>query len=199
MIAVITGDIVNSRKEPSIKWLPLLKEILNQYGITPEEWEIFRGDSFQLALEPRKALKAAIHIKAGIKVLKDLDVRMAIGVGGQNYKAKNISESNGSAFVHSGECFEMLKKQHLGIRTGREELDEGLNLLLSLGLLTMDTWSPTVAEVIKLALQNEEGNQTELAQLTNKSQSTISEALKRGGFDEIMQMISFYEKQIENL
>ncbi len=197
MKAVITGDIVNSRAEPAAHWLPVLKEILEQYGQEPQEWEITRGDSFQLILDPEDALYAAFQIKAGIKQLSGLDVRMAIGIGEQEYKARKISESNGSAFIRSGECFENLKKQHLGIRTGDQEKDETLNLLFSLALLTMNNWSVTVAKTITVFLKFPEKSQTELAQQLNKSQSSLSEALKRGGFDEIMQLENFYRKKFD--
>lgn len=199
MIAVITGDIFNSRSRPAEKWLPLLKEVLGQYGKEPHQWEIFRGDSFQLIIPPKNAVLGALHIKAAIKQLKDLDVRLAIGLGEQDHKAKNISESNGSAFVRSGECFEALKKQNLGILTGDPEKDQVLNLLFSFALLTINNWSPTVATAIKAFFEHPEKNQTELAKLLDKSQSSLSEAFKRGGFDEILRLDEFYRNQLKSL
>lgn len=199
MIAVITGDIINSRKEPVEHWLPVLKEVLKRYGDSPQHWEIFRGDSFQIALPPQNALYAALLLKASLKQFRHLDVRMAIGLGNQEYEAKKISESNGSAFVRSGEGFETLKKQNLGIFSENEELDEILNLLLSLALLNMDQWSPTVATIIKASLENPEKSQTELAAVLKRSQSSLSEGLKRGGYDEILRMEKFYRQQINRL
>ena len=199
MIAVITGDIINSRKEPADQWLALLKEVLFKYGKAPQHWEIFRGDSFQLLLPPENALFAALQIKAGIKQFRNLDVRMAIGIGELDHRAKKISESNGSAFVRSGEGFESLKKQNLGIFTGNAETDEVFNLLLNLALLTMDNWSPTVATIIKTSLEHSEKSQTELTGILNRSQSSISEGLKRGGYDEVLRMEEYYRQKIGNL
>ena len=199
MIAVITGDIINSRTEPAGQWLPVLKNTLKQYGKNPVHWEITRGDSFQLLLSPKMAFYAALQVKAEIKQLRDLDVRMAIGIGEQDHKAEKVSESNGLAFVRSGECFENLKKQNLGIITGDPQKDEVLNLLFNLALLTMNNWSSTVAGTVSVFLQNPEKSQTQLAKQLNKSQSSLSEALKRGGFDEIMQLEAFYRNQIHNL
>lgn len=199
MIGVITGDIINSRREAAEDWLPLLKGILERYGKTPGEWEIYRGDSFQLAVAPNNALFAALHIKAQIKQLRNLDVRMSIGIGEQDHKAKKISESNGTAFVRSGEGYEALKKQNLGIFTGRPELDEPLNLMLSLALLTIDHWSPTVATIIEASLAQAEKNQTELAAVLGRSQSSISEGLKRGGYDEVLRLEAYYRQKIESL
>lgn len=199
MIAVLTGDIINSRKEKASVWLALLKEVLGSYGKEPYHWEIFRGDSFQLRTTPEDALKAAIHIKAAIKEVKDLDVRIGIGIGEQDHRAEKISESNGTAFVRSGESFEALKKQTLGITTGNAQIDDLLNLLFSLALLTINNWSPTVAVTVRAFLEYPGRSQTEVAAILEKSQSSLSEALKRGGYDEVMRLDEFYRKQIPSL
>ncbi|WP_299109650.1 SatD family protein [uncultured Winogradskyella sp.] len=199
MIAVITGDIINSRDVEVENWLNSLKKILNYYGKEPKDWEIFRGDSFQLSLAPEKALLAAIHIKATIKQLKSQDVRMAIGIGEEKYTSPKITESNGSAYIMSGDCFESLKKQTLAIKTTDNDLNESINIMLSLSLLTANNWSSTVANVIKTAIENSEKKQQTIAKLLHKSQSSISEALKRGGFEEIMTMNNFYKAKITKL
>jgi len=198
MIAVLTGDIINSQEHEVSDWLTTLKEILNFYGKAPNQWEVFRGDSFQLSLKPEIALLAALHIKATIKQIKNLDVRIAIGLGEENYSSQNITESNGTAYINSGKCFEKLQKQTLAIATGNTRFDELINLMLNLGALTTNNWTPTVAEAIKTAIEHPEKNQKELAKLLNKSQSNVSELLKRGGVDEILKLNSYYKQYIPN-
>lgn len=198
MKAVITGDIINSRKVASGLWLEDLKQVLNTYGKEPKDWEIYRGDSFQLVLTAEKALEAAFIIKATIKQYKELDVRMAIGLGEMDYIAEKITESNGSAFINSGECFEDLKKQTLGIKTPWEDFNSSFNLLFSFVLMVADNWTSTSAEILKKALENPEFNQSQLAQALNrKSQSSISASLKRAGYEELKNMIAFYKQQIQ--
>ncbi|NQX85624.1 MAG: transcriptional regulator [Flavobacteriaceae bacterium] len=199
MIAVITGDIVNSRKGDIQCWINALKDTLNLYGNAPKDWEIYRGDSFQLSLAPEKALLAAIHIKATIKQVKAHDVRMAIGIGEENYSSNKITESNGTAYVNSGECFEALKKNSLAIKSDNLKLDEALNIMMRLSLLITDSWSRVVSKVIKAKIEHPEKNQKDLAQLLDRSQSNISEALKRGGYEEIVHMNNFYVKNIFQL
>ncbi len=196
MIAIITGDIINSRKGEVQTWLPLLKKVLNQYGQEPSDWEIFRGDSFQLSIAPKNAILAAFHIKSAIKQTKTQDVRMGIGIGKIKYNSNKTTESNGSAYIRSGECFESLKKQTLAIKSDNSELDTILNIMLSLALLSANNWSSTVSEVIKKTIENANTKQKAIAQLLNKSQSGISEALKRGGFEEIMSLNNYYENQL---
>lgn len=199
MIAVITGDIINSREGEVESWINALKDTLNKYGSEPQNWEIYRGDSFQVSLAPEKALLAAIHIKSTIKQTKTYDVRMAIGIGKEKYSSHKITESNGTAYVNSGECFEELKKYSLAIKSGNIKLDESLNIMFKLSLLTTDNWSSVVSKVIKAAIENPEKNQKDLAKLLNRSQSNISEAFKRGGYEEIINMNEFYVKNISQL
>ncbi|MEO7316428.1 MAG: SatD family protein [Ginsengibacter sp.] len=199
MKAVITGDIINSRLSSAAEWQPILKNILKQYGKEPLHWELFRGDSFQLDLSPGDALLAAIHIKAGIKQLSNLDVRIAIGIGTQDKKSPRITEATGPAFTRSGECFDQLKKQTLAIASPDESFDEIMNMVIIMATLVMDNWSTTVASVILKMIENPEKSQQEIAAQIKKSQSTISEALKRGGFEEVKKMEAFYRKQIDTL
>ncbi len=199
MTAVITGDIVNSRTETATKWQPLLKAVLNQYGKEPKNWEIFRGDSFQLRLMPDSALIAAIHIKSTVRQLANLDVRMAIGIGTVDTDAKKVTEVTGDAFIRSGSRFDEMGKQMLVIDTGQPDLNETLNLMISLALLTLNSWTETVATAIKTSIENPHKNQSELAELLQKTQSSISEALKRGGYDEVKKLNKYYQSKIGQL
>jgi len=176
--------------------MPLLKDILKRYGPEPTQWEIYRGDSFQLEVAPAEALKAAILIKASIKQVKELDVRIAIGIGDKTYASKKITESNGSAFVNSGKCFEQLKKNSLALKSPFADFDNQMNLLLELALLTMNNWTPKSSEIIKAALENPNATQKKLAGLLNKTQSTISEGLNKTGYEAIMRMEKHYQKQM---
>src|SRR5690554_727416 len=116
MIAVVTGDIIGSKKEDPVVWLKALKAQLNLFGTTPKEWEIYRGDEFQLEIaSPEEALVKAFRIKACMKEFKSLDVRMGIGFGEKAYNGRKISQSNGSAFINSGTRFDLLKKQKVNL------------------------------------------------------------------------------------
>lgn len=199
MIAVITGDIINSKESTPKNWLKAIKSILNHYGDTPMHWEIFRGDSFQLEIKPEDALKASILIKATIKQFENIDVRLAIGIGEKTYQSDKITESNGSAFVNSGECFEALKKNTLAIKSPFDAFDTTINIMLELAQLTLNNWSSTSATLIKTTLENPDLNQNQLAEILKKTQGNISQGLKRAGFDEISKLLHYYKTQIQNL
>ncbi len=199
MIAILTGDIINSRSVIVNKWLPLLKEALSHYGDEPKTWEIYRGDSFQLKTRPEQALEAALLLKATLKQHKSLDVRIAIGLGEKDHDATKISEANGSAFVHSGRCFENLKKQRLAFQSNYPEFDLTLNTMLQLASLTIDQWPPVTAGVVKTAILHPNKDQKALATLLNKAQPNISRDLKRAGYEELTQLLSFYTTKVAQL
>ena len=204
MISVITGDIINSRQlKNQEQWMTPLKKLFNEQGKTPKIWEIYRGDSFQLEVhKPEEALLLAIRIKASVKCIKNLDVRMGIGIGSKDYTASTISESNGEAFIHSGEKLESLKKekQTLAINTPWQEFDREMNLYIKLALIAMDNWTQSSAEIVKVFLENPQKKQKEIAGLLGlKYQSYVSERKTRASYDEIMEMEMLYREKIKKL
>ncbi|WP_341215847.1 SatD family protein [uncultured Wocania sp.] len=199
MTSIITGDIINSKKSSPKLWLETLKTILNSYGNSPLSWEIYRGDSFQLEINPKQALKACVLIKATIKQFENIDVRLAIGIGEKTYQSDKITESNGSAFVNSGECFEALKKTTLAVKSPFNEFDNSINIMLELAQLILNNWTSTSAILIKTALENPDLNQSQLAKILKRTQGNISQGLKRAGYDEISKLLYYYETQIQTL
>ncbi len=201
MIGIITGDIVNSRKLSSKIWIDGLKRLLNTVGKNPIEWEIYRGDEFQLEVKnPEDALMIALQIKSYLKSIK-LDVRMSIGFGEMNYKAKKISESNGSAFTRSGEVFETLKKQkiNLAINSGNEAFDTEINLMLRLALTFMNNWLAQSAEFVLIAIENPSLSQEEIGVKLNINQAAVSRRRKRAQFDLVMEMEQYFRNKIKTI
>jgi hypothetical protein len=201
MTSIITGDIINSRKLASKAWISDLKKLLSTKGKTPGDWEIYRGDEFQLEIsDPEEALMAALQIKAYLKTLK-INVRMSIGIGNTTHRAKKISESNGSAFIRSGEVFETLKKQKttLAINSGNADFDSEMNLMLRLALTVMDNWLAQSAEFVLTATENRSLSQEEIGQKLGINQAAVSRRQKRAQFDLIMELDTFYRKKIKTI
>jgi hypothetical protein len=199
MTSVITGDIIRSRAQKTTTWMRPLKTALSRYGQETADWEIYRGDSFQLEVKsPEKVLEAAILIKASIKQINKMDVRMAIGIGKKTHRARKISQANGSAFVNSGECFESLGKKNLAIRSPWPEVDLEVNLLLDVALLVMNKWTTSSAEIVRICVERPDATQKVLARRLKISQSNISGRLRRAGFQEIMRIRDRFVTLIQN-
>ncbi|MTH14057.1 hypothetical protein [Flavobacterium sp. LC2016-01] len=201
MTSVITGDIIGSRQQKSNHWVEDLKKILSPFGKTPTEWEVYRGDEFQIEIKnPEDALLAAILVKAHLRTIKS-DARMSIGFGDKTYTAEKISESNGVAFINSGELFETLKKQKvtLAMRTGDFAFDEKMNLMLQLALTFMDSWLVQSAEFVAVAIENPTLSQEELGQKLGINQAAVSRRQKRAQFDLVMNLDRYFRTQIKQL
>ncbi len=202
MVAVITGDVINSKKNAPRVWLTPLKKELNRIGKTPKMWEIYRGDSFQVVMNnPEDALLIAMKLKASLKSVKGINVRMAIGLGSRTYNAAKVTESNGSAFVNSGEKFEMLKqkKQNLAIKSDSYQFDNEMNLYLKLALIAMNNWTVNAAEIVRVAMENPEKSQQQLGKMIGIKQSAISTRLRRAYFEEIMEVNEMYKAKLKLL
>lgn len=209
MIAVIKGDIIDSRKlsNPE-KWMHPLKERLSSWGKTPQQWELVWGDFFQLEIpHPELALHKALSIKALIKKIgatdpkkySPIDVRMSIGIGEKTFSGKRISESQGPAFIHAGEKFDTLKrdKTNLAIQSPWPEFDREINLYLRLAGIVMDNWSVSSAALMEMVLQHPHATQEELGKKLGIKQNSVSGRRNRAKVDEILEIETVYRTQLK--
>lgn len=203
MISVITGDIISSSKhqQPDV-WLNALKACLAHIEPQNKYWEIYRGDSFQIEVNDiRKSFESAVYIKACLKCVKGIDVRLVIGIGEKSFDGDKVSESNGEAFQYSGETLEQLKQErtNLKIKTSNNQLNNELNLYFKLALIAMDNWTINSAEMVKLSLEHKNKRQKDLAKLVGINQDAVSKRLKRAYFDEIKELDHIYREKIQSL
>ncbi|HLW15429.1 MAG TPA: SatD family protein [Flavobacteriaceae bacterium] len=200
MIAVLKGDIIASRKMSSQEvWIKPLKGILSQWGETPKDWELVWGDSFQLQINnPKEVLRKAIAIKTMLKKA-EVDARMAIGLGEISYQAEKVSESNGLAFIYSGEMFEELKKDkvNLAVKSPWSDFDTEINLYLKLGGFIMDHWTVSSAEIMQIAMDTPEITQDEIGKLLGIAQSSVSNRWQRARVDAILEIETMFRNKLK--
>lgn len=193
MVAILTGDVTASTTGSPARWMKALKGVLNQYGKSPHDWEIYRGDSFQLRVDAPLGLSSALHIMSAVRAESQHQVRIGIGVGEETYRAQRITESNGPAYVHSGRVFDRLGHRLLSFGSDREQWNEGMDLLFRFAGHVIKSWTPIAAQVVWQAIEHPELNQTDLAALLGKSQSNVSATLKRAGFDLLSELNAYYQ------
>lgn len=196
MIAVLTADIIDSAQKPASQWLAPLRACLQEFGDQPADWEIYRGDEVQLRISPQKALLAAVRLKALLRSLKGLDIRIAIGLGGESVRANRVGESNGTAYMRSGRAFGQLRhqKSNLWVDSGNEAADATLNLLLKMALHFMDQWSAASAETVARALVHPAASQEQLAGQLGIRQSAVSQRRARARLDLVEDLLAYYRE-----
>ena len=198
-IAIITGDIINSRHLET-DWMTGLTELLSKTGKQEETWDIYRGDEYQVKIAPAESLLFAIRLKSYLRSIK-ADARMAIGIGEQTTHFNRLSENNGSAFIRSGECFGTLKtvKTTLAVSTGDTRIDYEFNLMLRFALTIMDNWLAQPAEYVSLALDYPQWQQEEIGRHLSISQAAVSRRRKRSQFDLILELDHYFREKIKPL
>lgn len=199
MKAVLIGDIIGS-SEKSEQWMDILKSTLHHYGDTPKDWEIYRGDEFQLSTAPNQALLAAYFLKAAMKSVK-LDVRLSIGIGDITFKSPNITQQNGTAFVRSGQLFESLKqkKLSLAISSNDDNFDATMNLLLRFASSVIDGWLPQSADYVLTKLNNPELSQSDLGLKLGITQAAVSRRHTRSQIDLLLDLQNLYVEKLNKI
>ncbi|MDP4192599.1 MAG: hypothetical protein Q8858_13620 [Bacteroidota bacterium] len=224
IFAVITGDIVKSRKIAPKDIDSVINSLKEVFGLINDKllnkegaFEIFRGDSFQgIVPYPEKALLISFIIRAHLrsfipsarkpastrsdKPIQNAysDSRVSVGIGNVSYRADKVIESHGEAFERSGHLFDRLKKEdgRLGIVTPWPDIDKEFEVECKLTDAVVDHWTPSTAEaVFHHLLYNK--NQYELAALFNISQPALRKRLVVvGNINSIDSFISRYEQLI---
>lgn len=214
MVAVITGDIISSKKIGERGHLnDVLKDsfnIVDKVLHGTGAFEIYRGDSFQGVIEePAKALLAAILIRARLrawdytdtndtKPLQELpDARLSIGIGAVSYKADKIVESDGEAFQYSGQLLDSMKQagMELAIRTPWDEVNDELGVVCKLLDAIINRWSSAMAEAACLYLQ-EDVTQLELSAKLKISQPAVHKRLASANIDAVEAALNRFHKLI---
>lgn len=201
MIAVITGDIINSQNTDAEIWLQKLKNLFSSWAKSPENWEIYRGDEFQYKCEIDEVFWKIISIKSLIKTIENMDVRIAVGIGEELLSSEKITESNGTAYFFSGKLLNEIKTngRTLAIKTTNENIDKDLDILFKWAALDFDNWTAVSAEIINIFAQDNRLNQEQVAQQLNISQSSVSQRLKRANYELVLETDKYFRKKIAQL
>lgn len=211
IVAVITGDIIRSsqiEKAERVLLLEHLEQIFKDLHreVSPNQSEIFRGDSFQLLLDKaEKALLAALLIRAGLKRRQyegqegrlQADARISIGIGELSYRGEKPGVSDGEAFHLSGRALDKMKKRNsLTIKTVWPEVNEEMEVASVLSEAITGRWTQPQAAIIYTYLLNNK-TQQELADEFGITQGAVSQRLNESGHVDAMKIfLQRFEKVI---
>lgn len=186
-IAVLTGDLVDSRKASDPKQLfkvldTALEAITDRYG---GQGERYRGDGFQIALpDPGAALPAAVLLRAALirhsEEDQRWDARIAVAIGEDRWQPEQrVTEANGEVFVRSGQTLDAMSEgsSHLCLSLVEDNESECLALLTRFVDDLIDGWSRYAAEAVYLSLWHEESQQA-LAKRLGISQPGVHKRLR---------------------
>ena len=169
-VAVLTGDIIQSRKLQNGDLKVVLNSIRSCFKKIEEKvlkkegrFEFYRGDSFQILLkEPELALKVAFILRARLRSLfmensrtkgtTDVksDARISIGIGTIRMDNSRNSESQGEAFEYSGLELDRMEKEslELSVKTPWNNFNEEFKVNCMFADNTINNWSAKTAESV---------------------------------------------------
>ncbi|MFD0701814.1 SatD family protein [Myroides pelagicus] len=196
MIAVITGEIINSTNVEPQHWQLKLQMLFESRLADASKWAIYKENYFLVEITSKEALELVILIKSLIKHIERLDVRMSIGLGKPGFTSDLVTESNGQAFTHSREAFETMRNKTLCIKTPSKDFDLYFNPMLNLVNFIASQWKPATAETIFYRLLNKDKMQKQIAELLNKDNTTVNKALKRGAYEQITEVLVVYKEKV---
>lgn len=186
-IAVLTGDLVDSRKasDPQRLFQALdtaIEAITARYGGQSER---YRGDGFQIALpDPAAALPAAVLLRAALirhsEERQRWDARIAVAIGRDPWQpGQRVTEASGEVFVRSGQTLDTMSEgtAHLALSLVEEPGSDCLALLTCFVDDLIDGWSRYAAEAVYLSLWYEESQQA-LAKRLGISQPSVHKRLR---------------------
>ncbi|MCE8026581.1 MULTISPECIES: hypothetical protein [Halomonadaceae] len=186
-IAVLTGDLVDSRKASDPQRLfqvldTAIEAITVRYGGQSER---YRGDGFQIALpDPTVAMPAAVLLRAALirhsEEHQRWDARIAVAIGQDAWQpGQRVTEASGEVFVRSGQTLDTMSEgtAHLALSLVEEPNSECLALLTRFVDDLLDGWSRYSAETVYLSLWHEESQQA-LAKRLGISQPSVHKRLR---------------------
>lgn len=184
---IITADIIGSTSIDADA-RGELPELINQLTdelqeVSQIQVEIFRGDSFQVMVQDvEKTPLVAVLLRAGLRKselrskTKNLDARMAIGIGKVSYINEKITLSDGEAFILSGREFDELGKRKLSILTPSEDVNAELRVETAFLDDVISHWTRQQSECIYNALLTN-AKQYQLASDDNTSRQNVGKKL----------------------
>ncbi|MGO1597210.1 MAG: hypothetical protein ACTHYC_00480 [Sphingobacterium sp.] len=192
---IMTGDIIHSRLFDSDQWMSQLEQGLAKYA---QSYDIFRGDSFQAEIAIEDLFAAVFYLKATMRQFDGMDVRIGIGVGDIKFRAQDIKKSSGEAFVRSGKALDSLQKESLAFQSSWPELDERINLTLSLASRLTDQWTANMAQTVKAAIDHPKVNQTQLSKIVGRThQSQVSTELRKANLTKILEVVDYCTNELK--
>lgn len=208
MIAVLTGDIVNSTKMSKdtyssvIKRLnALLQDVNDQFNANGE---IYRGDEFQIQYpNPVDALKSTLLLKLALHLAtfseKPIQCTLSLAYGAHDIYADKPNTSSGAVFVASGRGLEKTARGELSLKIDHACDEIELDLLTQFLNHNLNRLTKTQAQLLYQYIDNDFPDHKTMAVLTATTRQNISNRLSNIGAYLIKEYIENVNRKIEIL
>ena len=213
MIAVLTGDIVNSTKMSDKTYsnvISSLKSSLNEVNIKYSAiGEIYRGDEFQIQYpDPIYALKSTLLIKLALHLsefsIKPIQCTLSLAYGSHKIYDKTPNTSSGPVFIESGRGLEKTQRGELSLQFERknneyEAAQAEVKLLTQFLNHLLNRLTKTQVDLLYKYIDNNFAEHKKMADITGTSRQNISNRLGNIGAYLIRDYIEVINKKVISL
>ncbi|OHU88464.1 MULTISPECIES: hypothetical protein [Pseudoalteromonas] len=204
MIAVLTGDLVNSSKmKPNTytEAISILKSIMRladeRYGA---KGEIYRGDEFQIQFpNPSHAIGCTLLLKLALHCAPQTDKpilsTLSLAYGEQTLHSNSPTTATGPVFIESGRGLNKTPRGDLTIRFAGN-VSEEMQLLTGFLSHQLNKMTKTQAELLYTYIINDFPDHQKIAEITKTSRQNISNRLSSIGATLIRDYIGVVNQRV---
>ena len=186
MIAVLTGDLVNSTKMSNATYTEVtnslkgfLQDVNDKYRAIGE---VYRGDEFQIQYpDPAHALKSALLIKLALHLSKSspkpIQCTLSLAYGAYDIYDNTPNTSSGPAFIESGRGLEKAQRGEFSLRFQQESDNDDVQLLNQFLNHLLNRLTKTQAELLYQYIESDFVEHKKIADITGTTRQNISNRL----------------------
>lgn len=195
--AVITGDIVNS-SAMTTEQLDTIFAALTETAAEIGHWQNapvpfmrYRGDGWQLAMQPTFAFRALIALRATVRAQgKGCDSRAALGIGAGALGSKGLPDAEGPAFVTSGRALEEMKRSR---QMTAPNATRAFRAALPVADEIIEGWTAKQALVVRRLIAPDAPTQTEVARQLGTRRQLVQKQSDAAGLDALLETCAVLE------
>ncbi|PVZ72155.1 succinate dehydrogenase assembly factor 2 [Pelagibaculum spongiae] len=202
VIAVITGDLIASQNLDEQHFQQALTVLSTLFTEMNYEFDLYRGDSFQVIVPPKKVIELAILARLSLKAIGDkqqeTDARISIGIG-HILRNETIRTSNGSAFIRSGIGLDKIKHRKIVLISASPNKQIELDLLLEYVDKHISELTKEQARVLLAYLAQPDISHEEIGRKVGKSRANTTKILNKANYHLLEKFLTAQPHLIENL
>ncbi|GLX77004.1 hypothetical protein tinsulaeT_03440 [Thalassotalea insulae] len=207
MIAVLTGDIVNSTKMSDKAYaevIATLKHLLDQAHQKYQAiGEIYRGDEFQIQFpRPAHALECSLLIKLALHLskatTKPIQCTLSLAYGDHSILADKPNTSSGPVFIDSGRGLTKTQRGDISIKLASANDNEELKLLTDFLNHLLNRLTKSQAELLYQYIESHYAEHKKIAELIGTTRQNISNRLANIGAFLVRDYIEIINHKVTN-
>ncbi|SEL44479.1 hypothetical protein SAMN05216262_11122 [Colwellia chukchiensis] len=208
MIAVLTGDLVNSTKMSKQTYASTIKALQDLLAEAAQAYRasgaVYRGDEFQIQYpEPIFALKSTLLIKLALHLSsnssKPIQCTLSLAYGDYNHLDEKPNTSSGPVFIRSGRGLTSAQRGELAVHFPTTIAEQQTRLLSQFLNHLLNRLTKSQAQLLYQYIASDFAEHKKLAQITATTRQNISNRLANIGAFLVRDYMKFINQKVLQL